>query len=408
MQQKTELKPNNQPEAHTVKKFDMDEIKQQYNTSKGPREFFKYAFSFLTLGIGAFFFLGSTRIVKDGEVSLRRTATGKLVLLPPGRHSNFPWEEYVGTPQSLSEKSIVLGPYKIITVDTGFVAQTSNKGKLHVLPEGQYIITDPSHTFQQFISIKQAVKELTDVITTTRDGVSLTLKADVRYVIDNPELALSKMTDITHDIGELAKSNLANIVLNHSWEEFGHATSTSTLHHRSAKATTNEPAPAPDQTTPTENKDVVVDVAVELTHLLRNALAELGIRLMNISITGMEVNDTTLASELAQGAAIKVQTESKFMAANNASLLQGIETEAKVNTINRIAQANAEATGLAATALRTALTDSTPEFRAAFEKEQEIRLIAGANRSTLFHRITPTTIISTDSESPTSAVNPAA
>ena len=333
----------------------------------------------MTFGLGALFFLVSTRIVKDGEVSLRRSASGKMVLLPPGRHSNFPWEEYIGSPQSLADKQITLGPYKIITVDTGFVAQTSNGGPLKILKEGQHLITDPSHTFQQFISTKQAVKELKDVVATTRDGVSLTLMADVRYVIENPELALSKMTDITHDIGELAKSNLANIVLNHSWEDFAHATSTSTLHQTPIN-TGNELV---QQTT--DREVGVVNVAVELTRLLRQALSELGVSLMNISITGMQVNDTTLASELAQGAVIKAQTESRRLAAQNAATLQGIETEARVNTINLIAVAEATATRTAGEALKHVIdTLETPAAIDVYKSEQRIRMVSGAKNANLF------------------------
>lgn len=359
-----------QRKKHIAKPFSIQELKNQYRDATVGRTFFKYVFAFMTLGLGALFFLASTRIVKEGEVSLRRMANGKMILLPPGRYSNFPWEEYIDSPKSLAEKQITLGPYKIITVDTGFVAQTSNGGRLEILKEGQHIITDPSHTFQQFISTKQTVKELKDVVATTRDGVSLTLMADVRYVIDNPELALSKMTDITHDIGELAKSNLANIVLNHSWEDFGHATSTSTLHNAS-----------------TNMKDAVatVNVAEELTRLLRESLLTLGVQLMNISVTGMQVNDKTLAGELAQGAVIKTQTESRRLAAENAATLQEIETAAKVNTIHKIAEAEASATKTTGNALKAvADTFTTPEVFELYKNEQRIRLVSGAKNSNLF------------------------
>ncbi len=364
---------------YAAKPFSVEDLKKQYRDATVGRVFFKYIFAFMTLGIGALFFLATTRIVKDGEVSLRRNANGKLILLPPGRYSNFPWEEYIDSPKSLAEKQISLGPYKIITVDTGFVAQTSNGGRLEILKEGQHIITDPSHTFQQFISTKQTVKELKDVVATTRDGVSLTLMADVRYVINNPELALSKMTDITHDIGELAKSNLTNIVLNHSWEDFGHATSTSTL-HRTSTNTTDARVKKTE-----ENTVSVVNVAEELTRLLRESLLELGIQLMNISVTGMQVNDKTLAAELAQGAVIKAQTESKRLAAENASTLQGIETAAKVNTIHQLAEAEAYATKFAGQALKdVSETLTTPVAIELYKNEQQIRLVSGAKNTNLF------------------------
>lgn len=48
----------------------------------------------MTLGLGGLYLWATTRVIKEGEVGLRQTASGKMVLLPPGRHSNFPWESY--------------------------------------------------------------------------------------------------------------------------------------------------------------------------------------------------------------------------------------------------------------------------------------------------------------------------
>ena len=114
-------------------KLDMAKVKSDYAASQGGRELGKWIFSIATFGLGALYLWGTTTVIQEGEIGLRQSASGKMVLLPPGRHSNFPWEEYSSKTVSLSKKDIQLGPYQIITVDTGYVAKTYNKGHLEIL-----------------------------------------------------------------------------------------------------------------------------------------------------------------------------------------------------------------------------------------------------------------------------------
>src|SRR4051812_36904272 len=80
--------------------FDIREITDRYEKQKGWRELGKWFFAIATFGFGALWLLLTTSIVKEGEIGLRRNFRGEMTLLPPGRHSNFPWEEYPVQPQS--------------------------------------------------------------------------------------------------------------------------------------------------------------------------------------------------------------------------------------------------------------------------------------------------------------------
>lgn len=154
--------------------FNITMLKQQYEQSKGRREFGKWAFAIGTFGLGALYLWATTRVIPEGEIGLRETASGKMVLLSPWASFNFPWESYPESPVSLSEKVIKLGPYKIITVDTGYVAKTFNSGRLEILDVGQHLISDASHTIHELISIKQETKKLEEVNASTSDNVGNT------------------------------------------------------------------------------------------------------------------------------------------------------------------------------------------------------------------------------------------
>ena len=133
----------------------MTDLKRKYEASKGSRAMQKWAFVIGTFGLGGLYLWANTKIINEGEIGLRRTGRGDMVLLPPGRHSNFPWESYPVPTQSLSKRVINLGPYTIINVETGSVAKTVNKGTLVNFTEGHYLLSDASHVFSNFVSVKQ-------------------------------------------------------------------------------------------------------------------------------------------------------------------------------------------------------------------------------------------------------------
>jgi len=347
--------------------FDMNIVKSEYEESKGRRELGKWIFSIATFGLGGLYLWATTTVIQEGEIGLRQSATGRMVLLPPGRHSNFPWESYPTEPQSLSNKTIKMGPYQIITVETGYVAKTYNRGRLEILQVGQHLLTDASHTFEGFIPTKQETKKLHQVIASTSDNVGLTLHADVRYQIEDPETAVTQIDDIENSIKEIAEISISQIVSHHSLTDFAPAISTANF-------------------SSTHESHGIGDVVIELSRMITEQLSRLGIKLINIGITSWQINDTGLAHELAQGAVVKSQTQSKLMAAENASQVKKIETDAEGNAIITRASAEAKAIkakGSAYKEVADAMMHS-PVAQSMYAQAQQIDMVSHAKNTNLF------------------------
>jgi regulator of protease activity HflC (stomatin/prohibitin superfamily) len=346
-------------------KLDMAQIQQDYENSRGWREFKKYAFAIGTFGLGALYLWATTSIIKQGEIGLRRNKRGEMILLPPGRHSNFPWETYPVEPQSLSKKAIHLGPYKIISVETGYIAKTCNQGRLEILPEGQHLLKDASHVFDSFVAVKQKTKKLEAVTAYTSDNVGLTLHADVRYQIEKPEEAIRQIDDIDNSIKEIAEISISQIVSHHSLADFAPVTSVGVEHGHGRGITQ------------------VID---ELTTNITKSLQQLGIKLLNIGITSWSINDEELAHELAQGAVIQSQAQSKMVSSEQEAKRKEILTQAEANSKLVLARSEAEALKIKGSALKE-LTDGFSDNLAAqeiFARSQQIDLVHGAKNPNLF------------------------
>jgi len=345
--------------------FNLQEIKEQYNASRGAREIGKWAFALGTFGLGGLYLWATTNIIREGEIGLRQTASGEMVLLPPGRHSNFPWESYPSETKSLSSKAITMGPYKIITVDTGNVAITNNRGVLEILEVGQHLITDAAHTFKKLLSVKQETKKLHEVNAYSSDNVGLTMQADVRYQIESPELAVSRMDNIEEAIKEIAEMNISQIVGHHTLTEFAPATS-AVIHDTHAEG--------------------ISALLSEIKNQITAQLAAMGIKLLNIGITSWKINDNNLAHELAQGAVVKSQTQSKLMAAQNAADVKGIESRAEAEAIHTLAagkRAAIEEMGQAFQHVARHL-DGSQDAQAMYARSQQIELVSHAKNANLF------------------------
>ena len=350
--------------------LDIDQLKADYEQSKGNRELKKWVFGIATLGVGALYLWTTTKIIRDGEIGLRQTAGGKMVLLPPGRHSNFPWENYPKYPQALSNKIIELGPYKIITVDTGYVAKTFNKGKLEILGVGQHLISDAAHSFESLIPTKQETKKLHAITASTSDNVGLTLHADVRYQIENPEIAITQIDDIEDSIKEIAEISISQIVSHHSLQDF---------------------APATTGVNPDKEHHGIGALLKELVGQVTEQLSKLGIKLINIGITSWSINDAGLAHELGQGAVVKSQTQSKLMAAENAAAVLKIETEAASNSIKIRAEADAQAVLVKGRAFKMIADEFGPDASAfaLYQNSQQTDLVSHAKNANLFFSQSP-------------------
>lgn len=344
--------------------LDMAKIQKEYEDSKGLREYMKYAFSILTFGLGAIYLWLTTDIIQQGEIGLRRNSRGKMILLPPGRHSNFPWETYPIEPQSISmsQDSRKLGPYTIISVQTGNVAKTFNQGKLEVLSEGQYLLKDATHVFDSFVAVKQETKKLEKVTVFTSDNVGLTLHADVRYQIDNPEIAISQIDNIDNSIKEIAVISISQIVSHHTLADFAPATSLGDA-----------------------KKHGMTDVIHELTKQITAQLSELGIKLLNIGVTSWSINDKDLAHELAQGAVIQSQVRSKVLSAKQEAEVLSISTEAQARRTIALAESDASATKLRGEAINAVATGlESDAARDIYLMSQQVELVKGSSNPNLF------------------------
>ena len=350
--------------------LDMNAIQSEYQANKGQREWGKWLFAVATFGLGGLYLWGTTIIIPEGMIGLRQSATGKMVLLPPGRHSIFPWESYPVAPQSLSERTIILGPYKIITVQTGFIAKTFKNGVLEILSEGQHLISDAAHIFNPrdgYISVKQETKKLHEVIASTSDNVSLIMHADVRYKIIDPARAIANIDDIETSIKEIAEISISQIVGHHSLADFSPATTAISFD-------------------PSEITHGIIEVIHELNKRVSEQLLQLGIQLINIGITSWNISDPLLAHELAQGAVVKSQAVSKLIAAKNAAEVRSIESVAESNAIVMLAQATAEASQLRGQALKQVAEalENSPHGTDWYGKSMDTELVSRASNVTLF------------------------
>ena len=387
----------NQADAQIVTRytFDLATIKSEYkaNHSTWIREAAKWVFGIGTFGIGALYLWATTSIIKEGQIGLRRNARGELILLPPGRHSNFPWETYEVQPQSLSGNCLKLGPYKIITVQTGYVAKTLRCGVLEILQAGQHILKDANHTFNEkdgFVSIKEETKTLKPVKALTSNGVVLEIKADVRYQIEDPLLAITKVDEIENTIFEIAKINIAQVVSHHSLSEFVPVTMSETaiVRQREDEDFVEEQHHAVDEESTVPRKGLS-KVLRELMDDITAQFKQRGIKLLNIGITSWDYEDKALGHEVGQGAVLEAQVRSRIMAANQAAKVKGIEATADSNAQRTIAEGKAaaiETVGKAYRELADSMNDNPIAFQL-YQTQQQVQMLAHGNNPHIIFQV---------------------
>lgn len=369
--------PAFRPETY---KFNLDDLKTTYQAqhSTWRRQALKWVFSIATLGLGALYLWATTIIVRDGEVAMRRDGRGKMVLLPPGRHSNLPWEAYerekltlrsenpvisltavpqhAAMPQNLgrsrlavpvSENFIRLGPKTIFTVKTGYVAKTYRRGELVVFPQGQYCLEDAAHEVNKedaFISIQEETKVLEPVSALTKNNVPLKIQADVRFKIKDAELAVTMVDGIEKTIFELAKINISQVVNHHDLSEFVPVTADPSVHVEGEDATSNtEELGIEDRNIEQTDNKGLSKILLELTRNLTEQFNSRGIELLSISTTSWYIDDAGLAHELGQVALIQAKARSTLLAAKQAKKVKEIEAEADANATRERANGQAGA-----------------------------------------------------------------
>ena len=375
-------------------RFKLATLKQDYKANHATwiREASKWAFAIGTFGLGSLYLWATTSIIKEGQVGLRRNARGELILLPPGRHSNFPWETYETPPQSLSGNFLKLGPYKIITVQTGYVAKTFRNGILEILGAGQHLLPDAAHVFNEkdgFVSIKEETKTLKPVTALTSDNIALEIKADVRYQIEDPTLAITKVDEIENTIFEIAKFNIAQVVSHHSLAEFVPVTMREKIAAENAEEleqSDEEGNAVEELLLPRKGLSTVLE---ELMADITAQFKRMGIKLLNIGITSWDYQDKVLAHELGQGAVLEAQVRSRILAADQAAKVRGIEATAESNAQRTIAEGRADAiktVGDAYIELAGSMKDNPAAFQM-WQTQQQVQMLAHGNNPHIIFQV---------------------
>lgn len=353
--------------------FDYDALKHKHAETRGWRDLGKWLFGLATIGLGGFYFWGTTSVIPEGKVGLRRKYNGELELLPPGRHSNFPWEEYVCEPQSIyGSDLIVLGPYKIVNVHTNHYAVTYNRAVLETLPAGVYLIEDPLHTVNpKFISTKRETKQLNTITAYTNDIVGLDINADVQYQIDDPKLAIQEIKDIENSINETARITICRLVAEHRLREFMPATAEISKTH-------------PKDKEHAHSDDGIRSLIEDISSSIREQLKAVGIRLLNIGITSLTIKNNTLAHELAQGAVVNTQVASKMVTAESEAQVRLVGAQAEAESIRVIAEAQAEALRSHGKAICDIAKELQLDPQVIYEGEQRTKMVSQAHNPHLF------------------------
>jgi len=316
---------------------------------------------------------GSTQIVPDGHVALRKTAVGAYILLPPGRYSNLPGEVFVGNPVSLSHAHIELGPIDIITVRQGEVGITYLSGQLVVLQTGQHILKEAYHTFERFVSLKRETIRLDDVHVSTRDNVAMKLYPDVVYQIEDALLAIQGIDDIESTIQDTALMTMSRVIGSHNLNDIMHITGTPDKKSKKAKRN-DDPGSSMNE------------VLYELEESLTSQLQNFGVRLLAIGIRGYEVIDKELRGQLAQSAVLQANISAQLQQAENEARVVQIQAVAKKQASIQQAEGEAESAKVRAHGTLEA-AEILQQSEVAVEmtyNSQRIELVGNAGRSTLF------------------------
>jgi regulator of protease activity HflC (stomatin/prohibitin superfamily) len=355
--------------------FDVDDLKSMYVHKRSPLRSVAKGVIGITI-IGGLGLLIGTMIVPDGHVALRKTATGRYVLLPPGRYSNLPGEVFVGGPVSLSHQNIQLGPINIVTVKQGEVGISYSKGKLVVLPTGQHILHDASHTFERFVSLKRETMRLDEIIVNTGDNVSIRLHSDVVYQIEDALLAINGIDNIEQTILDTAAMTMSRVIGSHRLNDIMQVTgSLDKVSKKGREIELDDPGSSMTQ------------LIYELEESLSAQLHAFGVRLLVIGIRDYDVMDKHLSNQLAQSAVLQANISAQYQTAENESRIIQVQAEAKKQSLIKQAEGEAESARVRAHGILEAaqiLEQSGVAIQMTYNS-QKIELVGNAHKTTLFY-----------------------
>eukprot|EP01114_Cavostelium_apophysatum_P001457 TRINITY_DN1125_c0_g1_i4.p1 TRINITY_DN1125_c0_g1~~TRINITY_DN1125_c0_g1_i4.p1 ORF type:complete len:733 (-),score=224.80 TRINITY_DN1125_c0_g1_i4:49-2136(-) len=210
---------------------------------------------------------------------------------------------------SASEKQIVLGAKKIVTVWDGEVGVSYLKGKLVVLKPDRHIIDSTEHVFQGFLSTQQQCLHLIDpkyakdgiLSCETKDFVEIGLKADVFYKIADAEKVLLVVGKDNIDplVRETAIATLNSIIRSTSLAEVAQ---NKEFAAKSEKNAHPEAAPM--------FFDKVHDEFISKLH--DSFMSQFGVSITNIRIESFKIMNQELATSISKQAFTTAQTETQL------------------------------------------------------------------------------------------------
>lgn len=327
------------------------------NVSWGPLQAFAYdaiagAFGGLailtSLALLCYF---ATRIVVIHRGSVLVTSLlGEPVVFGTGLHWIGPLYRIYGRLEINSSDNVQMGPYRLLTVDVGTVAKTYYNGELVILDAGRHILdsTKHNHTFVEFIDMKQQTVEV-KMRAATNDNVMLKLTLDVIYAICDADTYCRSVTDKQKACVDRASILMTSLFKRHAFDELfsislredGNITST---HAPIAPRDSNPLDPL--NTNPALDRDTKMELVQMTNEFIRefsNNMAAIGIRIINVGFSNLEIESAELAQQLAKRSVIRVNVA--CMVAN---------AEANASVVEKNAQASARAKLIMAQATRDA------------------------------------------------------
>jgi len=364
--------PPEEPEISKEFRFHLDELSESYKRDRPLWRSFAKGLIGVTL-IGGLALWGATQIVPDGHVALRKTGVGRYRLLPPGRYSNLPGEEFIGEPLSLAHHKISLGSINIITVKQGQVGISYLSGKLIILPTGQHILTEAYHTFDRFVSLKRETMRLDDIYVNTRDNVAIKLQPDVVYKIEDPLLAVNGIDDIEQTILDTATMTMSKVIGSHKLHDIMTVTGGS-LNKKQKKVEDLA-------------QHSMSELIYELEESLSHQLSTFGVHLIAIGIRGYDIVDKQLSAQLAQSAVIQANINAQLQSAENEARVIQIQAEAKKQASIKQAEGEAESATVKAQGIFDAaiiIGQSEVAVQMTYNT-QRTEMVSKSHKSTLFY-----------------------
>jgi regulator of protease activity HflC (stomatin/prohibitin superfamily) len=305
-------------------------------------------------------------IVRKGEIGLAWDEN-QPVFFDEGIYykdsPNFNFEKCV----SASEKQIIFGAKKIITVYDGEVGVSYNRGKLVILKPSRHVLESSEHLFQGFLSMQQQclhlfhpTKDNDEILKCeTKDFVEIGLKADVFYRLIDPEKVLMVVgkDNIDNLIRETAIATLNTIIRSTSLSEVAQ--------NKEVKARSQNES---------QNSPLFFDkVHDEFISKLHDQFSEkFGIAILNIRIESFKIMSQELANNISKQAFTTAQTQTKLanltsqteiataqqmrdaevarIKAEGQAIALKTKTDAQNRAISETAKTNAEATVIRARA----------------------------------------------------------